>query len=143
MTTRFKTSLAAGLVAFTMAATAPLVMAQDARRSGAAGPGCGGPPAGGAGRRAAHGGPLDFRGLDLTEDQQAQLKKIAERAASGVQAAGEKLGAARQGMRALIEAETIDESAIRAKSAEVGGGGSGSGDSQREGSRGVAADSDG
>jgi protein CpxP len=61
----------------------------------------------------------EFRGLDLTDDQRAQLRKIREARQSEFKAAGDKLGAARQGMRALIQAETIDESAIRAKSAEV------------------------
>ncbi len=122
MTTRFKTSrlrlgfgaqaLAAGLVAIAMAATVPAVMAQDApqRRSGP-----------GPGRQMRGPGAIgpEFRFLDLTEDQQAQLKKIREARQSEFRAAGEKLGAARQGMRALIEGETINESAIRAKSAEV------------------------
>ena len=113
MTTRFKTSLAAGLVAIAMAGTVPAVMAQDApqRRSG---PGPGRQMRGPGGAI----GP-EFRFLDLSEDQQAQLKKIREARQAEFRAAGEKLGAARQGMRALIEAEPISESAIRAKSAEV------------------------
>ena len=36
-----------------------------------------------------------------------------------VRAAGEKIGAARQAMRALLDADQIDEAAIRAKSVEV------------------------
>ena len=110
MTTRFKTGLAAGLMAIAMAGTAPALMAQGApqRRGGPEmgrrGPGFGGP---------------GFGGLDLTDDQQAQLRKIRDARQSEFKAAGEKLGAARQGMRALIEADTINESAIRAKSAEV------------------------
>ena len=123
MTTRIKTSLAAALAIVAMAATAPMLMAADQpqRRQG---PGLGGPPPGGPGgpgmRR---GGPLGFgpgfRELDLTDDQKAQLKTIADSHQNEVRAAGEKIGAARAGMRALIDADAINESAIRAKSAEI------------------------
>jgi Spy/CpxP family protein refolding chaperone len=125
MTTRFKISLAAGLVALTLAAAAPMmVMAASAQ---APAPGQEGPRRQGAG--AMMGGPmrgpggpgfgLPLRALDLTDDQQAQLKKIREAHEAEFKQAGEKMRAAREGMRALIEADTIDEGAIRAKSAEV------------------------
>ena len=113
MTTRFKTSLAAGFVAIAMAGAVPGIDGTGRTAAAARRPG----------RR-----PADARtgrsrtrvpGLDLTDDQQAQLRKIREARQSEFKAAGEKLGAARQGMRALIEADTINESAIRAKSAEV------------------------
>ena len=111
MTTRFKTILAAGLVAIAMAGAAPMLMAQDApdRRGG---------PGAGRQMRGPGMGP-EFRGLDLTDDQRAQLRKIREARQAEFKAAGEKVGAARQGMRALVEADSINESAIRAKSAEV------------------------
>ena len=111
MTTRFKTVLAAGFVAIAMAGTAHALMAQDAphRRGGPGGERMRGPGAFGP----------EFRGLDLTDDQRAQLRKIREARQSEFKAAGEKLGAARQGMRALIDADTINEPAIRAKSADV------------------------
>jgi protein CpxP len=111
MTRRFKTVLGAGLVAIAMAGAVPALMAQDGPQR--RGPGFGGQMRGPGGM----GG--EFRGLDLTDDQRAQLRKIREARQSEFKAAGDKLGAARQGMRALIQAETIDESAIRAKSAEV------------------------
>ena len=60
-----------------------------------------------------------FRELDLTDDQKAQLKTIADSHRDEFRAAGEKVGAAREGMRALVEADSIDESAIRAKSIEI------------------------
>ena len=110
MTTRFKSALAAGLMAVTIAGAAAHVIAQDGpqRRGGPEmgrrGPGFGGP---------------EFGALDLTDDQRAQMRKIREARQSEFKAAGDKLGAAREGMRALIEADTINESAIRAKSAEV------------------------
>jgi periplasmic protein CpxP/Spy len=111
MTTGFKISLAAGLVAIAMAGAVPALIAQDApqRRGGPRGERMRGPGAFGP----------ELRGLDLTDDQRAQLRKIREARQSEFKAAGEKLGAAREGMRALIEADSINESAIRAKSAEV------------------------
>ena len=123
MTTRLKTSLAAALAVVTIATAAPMLMAQDQpqRRQG---PGFGGPPPGGPGgpgmRR---GGPMGFgpgfRELDLTDDQKAQLKTIVDSHRAEFEAAGQKIGAAREGMRALVEGDAINEGAIRAKSAEV------------------------
>ncbi len=60
-----------------------------------------------------------FRGLDLTDDQKAQLKKIAEARRGDFEAADQKVRTARDGMRALVEGDSINESAIRAKSAEI------------------------
>lgn len=130
MTTRIKTSLAAGVAALMLAGGAAAVLAdtsakatvseqdqpqqQQQRRRGPGGPGMGGPMRGPGGPM----GPM-FRGLDLTDDQQAQLRKIREARQNEFKAAGEKLHAAREGMRTLIEAETINESAIRSKAAEV------------------------
>ena len=117
MTTRIKTTLAAGIAVLTRAAGAPLLMAQDQapQAHGRGGPGMGGP--GGPGGRMGF-GPR-FRGLDLTDDQKAQLKKIREARRSDFKAAGQKVRAAREGMRALVEADSVNESAIRAKSAEI------------------------
>jgi Spy/CpxP family protein refolding chaperone len=64
------------------------------------------------------GGP-EFRALDLTDGQREQIKAIVDSHQAEFKAVGDKLGAAHQGMRALLEAETLDESAVRAKSAEV------------------------
>lgn len=134
MTTRIKTILAAGAAVLTLAAGAPMLMAQDQqpRRPGPGG--FGGPlPGGGPGpgmRMRGPGGPggpmgpmgfgPGFRELDLSDDQKAQLKSIAESHRDEFRAAGEKARAAHEGMRALMEADTIDEAAIRAKSVEVG-----------------------
>jgi len=60
-----------------------------------------------------------FRELDLTDDQKAQLKSIAESHRDEFKAAGDKARAAHDGMQALLEADAVDEAAIRAKSAEV------------------------
>ena len=120
MTNRFKISLAAGVAALLLAGAAPALVAQQD-----------GPPHGGPGpgpRMRGPGGPMrggpmglgpGFHALDLTDDQQAQLKTIAESHRDEFRAAGQKVGAAREAMRALLEADQIDEGAIRAKSAEV------------------------
>ena len=135
MTTRCKISPAAALAVVTIATPAPMLMAQDQpqRRQGpgfhlrqgyggqVGGPAPGGP--GGPGMR--RGGPMGFgfgpgfRELDLSDDQKAQLKTIVESHRDEFRAAGEKARAAHEGMRALVEADSINESAIRAKSAEI------------------------
>ena len=119
MTTRFKTSLAAGLVAVTLGAGG-FAVAQDATQERRKGPG---PEAGmrmrGPGGPGRFGLGLPLRELNLSEDQQAQLRKIRGARQDEFRQAGEKVHTAREGMRALIEAERIDEGAIRAKSAEV------------------------
>ena len=119
MTKTLKISLAAGFVAVALAAGSGLVLAQDGpgQRRGPGGP----PPAGMRGP----GGPMGmgigpgFRELDLSDDQKAQIKAIAESHQAEFKAVGDKMRAAREGMRALIEAETLDEAAVRAKSIEV------------------------
>jgi protein CpxP len=121
MTKKIKISLAAALVAVATSGVA-IALAQDAgqpqRREGQGprgGPGFGGPMRG-------PGGPgfgMEFRGLDLSDDQRAQLRKIRESHEAEFKAVREKLRAARQGMRELIEADAINESAIRARSTEV------------------------
>ena len=140
MTTRFKTSLAAALAVVTTATAAPMLMAassakateprqdQPQRRQGPGfhlrqgyGGQVGGPPPGGPGMR--RGGPMgfgpEFRQLDLTDDQKAQLKQITESHAAEFKAVRDKSRAAHDGMHELLTAETINESAIRAKSAEI------------------------
>jgi protein CpxP len=126
MTTRIKTGLAAALAVVTMAASAPMVMADQNQPQRRQGPGADGPrrlggPGGPGGVRALApmGSGLAFPGLDLTDEQKAQLKSIADARQSELRAAGEKIGAARQGMRELLEADSINEAAIRAKSVEV------------------------
>jgi protein CpxP len=65
------------------------------------------------------GAGMQFRGLDLSDDQRAQLRKIREARQNEFKAAGEKLRAAREGMRQLLTADNINEAAIRSKAAEV------------------------
>jgi protein CpxP len=125
MTNRFKISLAAGVTALALAGAAPLVMAavdhQDQQERRQPGPGGPGPRMRGPG--GPMGGPMGFgpgfQQLDLTDDQKAQLKSIAESHRDEFREAGLKLGTAREAMRTLIEAETIDEGAIRTKAQEA------------------------
>lgn len=126
MTTRFKISIAAGIAALSLAAAAPALLAgtagqaspdsQDVQQRGPRRPG---PMAGGPMRGPGPGFGLPLRELDLTDDQRAQLRKIREAREAEFKQAGEKVHAAREGMRALMEGDAINESAIRAKSAEV------------------------
>lgn len=117
MTKHMKTTLATGAAVLMLAGGAAAVLAQDQpqqrheRRGGPGGERMRGP-----------GGPMMgpvFRDLDLTDDQRAQLRKIREARQNEFKAAGEKVHTAREGMRALMEADTINEGAIRAKAAEV------------------------
>ena len=121
MTTTLKTALAAGFVAVVLAAGSALVIAQDGQlpRRGP-GPGMGGMrgPGGPMGPMGMGPGP-GFRELDLSDDQKAQVKSIMNSHQAEFKAAGEKIGAAREALRQLLEADSIDESAIRAKSAEA------------------------
>lgn len=125
MTKTLKTSLAAGFVAVVLAAGSGLVFAQDGqekRRGPGPGQGMGGPgmrgPGGPMGPMGRGIGP-GFRGLDLSDDQKAQIKAIGESHQAEFKAVGDKMHSAREGMRALVEADTLDESAVRAKSVEV------------------------
>ena len=120
MTTRIKTMIAAGAAAVMLAGAAPLVLADQNQpapqeRRGPGGPGG---PRGGMRGPGGFGGP-EFRNLDLSDDQKAQLKKIRDARSAEFKAAFDKVGTARQGMRQLLEADTINEGAIRAKSQEV------------------------
>jgi len=122
MTRQFKTYIAAGAAVLTLAAGAPLLLAQD-QQPRRPGPGFGGPPPGGGPGMRMGGGPFGLgpgmRELDLTDDQQQQLKAIAESHHDEFRAAGDKARAAHDGMQALVEADNIDENAIRAKSVEI------------------------
>ncbi len=128
MKTSTRFLIAAGLVAVTGLAVAP-IFAQDGppqgqpqmRRMGPGGPG--GPGFGpGRGR-----GPMGllgelgrgFRQLDLTDAQREQIRGIVDSHQSAFKEIGDRLRAAHLGMDALVTADTVDEAAIRAKSAEV------------------------
>ncbi len=120
MTTRIKTMIAAGAAAAMLAGAAPMVLAgqdqaqqQRRERPGMRGPG------GERGMRGPGVAGREFRNLNLSDDQRAQLRKIREARQAEFKAARDKVRTARQGMRPLLEADTINEGAIRARSQEV------------------------
>jgi protein CpxP len=120
MTTRWKqmAGLAAG-VALAVSAAATLAAREQ-------GPGPGG-PGGGFGRRGlggpgmrGPGGPLfPLRGLDLTEAQRTQVRAVMESHRAEFEAQAQKLGPARRALHEAVTAETLDESAIRQRAADV------------------------
>lgn len=86
------------------------------------GPGFGPPPIEGRGPmgRGRFGGPLGgLRDLSLTEAQQTQVREIMEQRREEMKPLHEKLAAAHQALRDAVDADTIDEGAIRQRSAEV------------------------
>jgi len=109
--------MAAGLAAALVSASA-LVLAQPPQGPGPrehrGGPGPGGP--GGA-----FGGMMDFglRGVELADAQREQVKTIVDSHRDEMRAVGEKMREAHRAFAESTRAETIDESAIRAKSTAV------------------------
>ena len=93
-------------------------------RHGRFGPGPGGPggPGGFFGRGpGGPGGPLALlRQLDLTDAPRAQVRQIMDSHADELKAIGERLREAHKAQDDLVTAPNLDESAIRAKAAEVG-----------------------
>jgi Spy/CpxP family protein refolding chaperone len=68
------------------------------------------------------GGPMvgvDLRGLDLTEAQRAQVRAIMDAQRAATAPLLERARTARQALQEAIQAQPIDEGAIRARSAEV------------------------
>jgi protein CpxP len=115
MTTMLRMTAVAGLLAVSGAALAPAVEAQDGGqgpRARMAGPGPGGPML--PGRIG-----LPLRELDLSDSQREQVRAIMETHAAALRDLGTRMRTAREGLDDLVTAETVDESAIRAKSADV------------------------
>lgn len=130
MTKRIRISLAAGAIALLAAIAVPLIA--QGRPQGPppmggifGGPGPGGPRGGPMGRGPMGPGPgLGDLGpaihqAGITEDQQQQIKDVMDSHRDEFRAIGERMRTVHEGMRALVEADTIDENAIRAKTLEV------------------------
>jgi len=103
----------------TVAVVALLAVAGGVRAYAQGGPeGHGRPGFGGRGfGRGAFG--LELRGLDLTDEQRTQVKAIFEQHRSELQAVGQRLGAAFKAQHDAVTAIPVEESVIRAKSAEL------------------------
>lgn len=129
MSTGTRLSLAAGALALTFAVVAPLVAHDEQAPQGP--PPAGGVPFRGPGPGGPRGGPMGgpmgmlgelgpaIRHADVTEEQQQQIRSVIDSHRDEFRAIGERMKAARDGMRAVVEADTIDENAIRAKAADV------------------------
>lgn len=122
MTNKMRVSLAAGLIAIAAAAVLP-ALAHDGQGAPQARQ-MGGPPLGGGPGGRGPGGPGRMGMLgpivrDLTDAQREQVRGIMESHRDEFKQVAEKMGAAREAMRALTDADTVDESAIRAKSVDV------------------------
>jgi protein CpxP len=122
MTKRFGLVVGAAVVALGLASV--YVSAQNS--SGGAGPfmgrGRGGP--GGPGRMGPMGmlgplGPMIMDRLNLTDAQRDQVKSIVEAHKTDLKAVGDRAFAAHRALEAVISADTVDEPAIRARSADV------------------------
>jgi protein CpxP len=119
MTKRF--GLVAGAVIVALGLASVYVSAQNS--SGGPGPfmgrGRGGPGGGGAMGMLGPLGPMVMERLNLTDAQRAQIKSVAEAHKTDLKAVGDRAFAAHQALDAVIQADTVDESAIRARSADV------------------------
>lgn len=127
MKTLLRLTLAAGMAAIVGVSLTPL-FAQDAppqdqpapRRMGPGGPGGRGfgPGPGGPG---GPGGPiaLPLRQLDLSDAQRDQVRAVMQSHQAAFKEIGDRLRTAHDGLETAVTAETVDEAAIRARSAEV------------------------
>ena len=84
---------------------------------GPGGPGFGGPD--GFGRGPGGGAMGILRGLDLTDDQRAQVRQVMEGHRDELRAISERVMAAHRAQDDAITAAQFDEQAVRAKSAEL------------------------
>jgi periplasmic protein CpxP/Spy len=109
--------VAAGLVAV-LAGGAAVAIAHSPQGGG---PGIGGPGRGGprGGGPRGFGGDLGLRGVDLTDAQREQLRAIMESHKQEFEQARVKLRDAHRGLAEAVDAQTVDESTIRARSTVV------------------------
>lgn len=103
--------IAAGIVAAVAGGTVALAQAPAPGGPGVHGPGRGG--------RGGPGADFGLRGVDLTDAQRDQVRAIHESHRSEFDAAHAKLRGAHRAFGEATHAATIDEAAIRARSAEV------------------------
>jgi protein CpxP len=60
-----------------------------------------------------------LRALDITDAQRQQIRGIVDAREAELKDIGDRMRAAHEGMNALVTADTVDEAAIRARSADV------------------------
>jgi protein CpxP len=65
------------------------------------------------------GAELGLRGIDLTDAQRDQVRKITESHKAEFEQVGTKLREAHRALREATEADVLDEAAVRAKSTDV------------------------
>ncbi len=107
-----KRLLAAVGLAAILGATTAVTLAQPPAGQGVERPGRG--PRGGAGRAG-----FGLHGIDLTEAQRDQIRTITQSHQDATRAAHTKLREAHRALAEATHADTIDEAAIRACSADV------------------------
>ena len=107
--------IAAGLAVVLAAGSAVAIAQPPQGGPGMHGPGHG--PRGGGFR--GPGGDLGLRGIDLTDAQRDQVKAIMESHKAAREQVGTNLREAHRALAEATGADTIDEAAIRAKSADV------------------------
>jgi periplasmic protein CpxP/Spy len=121
MTTKLRLTAIAGIITLSGLAVATTFAQDGAPRGGPGmqrrGPGGPGGPGGPMGLLGDLGRGL--RALDLTDAQREQVRGIAKSHETGFRELGERLRTARQGLEALVTDDTVDETAIRAKSGEL------------------------
>ena len=124
MKTLLRVTMAAGVLAVSGVALTP-IFAQDGPPQG--GPALRGMGPGGPGRGFGPGGPFGMLGelghglrqLDLSDAQREQLRSVMASHRAEFQALGERMRTAHDALDAVVTADAVDESAIRARSADV------------------------
>jgi Spy/CpxP family protein refolding chaperone len=126
--TRFGVILGAAVVLVVALGAGVYVAAQDQNNSGRWRPFFGrgpGGPGGLLGRGGPGGpmggllGPIALGALDLTDAQEAQVRSLAETHRAATSTLVERAATAQQALNAAVMSNTLDEAAIRARSAEL------------------------
>lgn len=125
MKTKILAIAGAALVAVVAAAGGTAVLAQEPPPGAPRMRGPGGPPPGGM-----MGGPMrgpgpmgdlgvPLQALNLSDDQKTQVQAVMQSHREQTQAVMQRVGPAREALQAAIEATPVDETLIRAKTAEL------------------------
>jgi Spy/CpxP family protein refolding chaperone len=116
--------LVVGAVVVALGLASVYVSAQNS--SGGGGPfmgrgrgGPGGPGGGGPMGMLGPLGPMIMGRLNLTDAQRAQVKSVIQAHSTDIKAVGDRAFTAHQALEAVISADTVDESAIRARSGDL------------------------